>query len=246
LNGRRQIHDRPIDPEGARVSSTRLRSRTGCWAGLALAATVLLTGCNDVPALSPGVAAQVGDDTISMSTVNDVTAAYCGAAESQLQEDQALPQHYLRGQVAGSLALRAAAGQFAAEQGVTADPTYDEAVKQAEQSLADLDAAQRQAIIDVQGASTYVTAVETAAGAALDGSGGDKAQLAAGQKAFQDWLGDRDIRIDPRLGVSIDDGTSQRSDSSLSFALSDTATKADADQPDSTYAGALPDNQRCG
>lgn len=228
------------------MTPTRLRSSVTCWAGLALASTVLLTGCNDVPAFNPGVAAQVGDDTITMSTVDDVAAAYCGAAEQQLQEDQALPQHYLRGQVAGSLALRSAAEQFAAEHGVTADPSYDRAVTQAEQSLADLDAAQRQAIIDVQGASVYVTAVETAVGASLGGGGGDKAKLAAGQQAFQDWLADQDVRIDPLFGVSIDGGTSERADTSLSFALSDTATKADADQPDTEYAGALPENQRCG
>lgn len=214
--------------------------------GIALATSVLLTGCNSVPAFNPGVAAQVGDDTISMSTVDDMTAAYCQAAETQLQEDQALPQHYLRGQVAGSLALRAAADQFAAEQGVTADPSYDAAVKQAEQSLADLSEAQRQAIIQVQGAATYVTAVEKAVGAALGGGGGDKAKQAAGQQAFQHWLADQDIRIDPRFGVSISDGASRLTDTSLSFGLSDTSTKADADQPDTEYAGGLPDNQRCG
>lgn len=215
-------------------------------AGIALAAAVLLTGCDDVPAFNPGVAAQVGDDTISMSTVDDLTATYCEAAETQLQEDQALPQHYLRGQVAGSLALRAAADQFAAEKGVTADPSYDAAVEQAEQSLSGLDAAQRQAIIDVQGAAAYVQAVETAVGAELGTTGGRKAKLAAGQKAFQEWLADQDVRIDPRFGVSISDGTSQRIDTSLSYAVSDTPTKADADQPDTEYAGALPDNQRCG
>jgi peptidyl-prolyl cis-trans isomerase SurA len=224
------------------VSSTRLRSLIG----LALASTVLLTGCNDVTAFNPGVAAQVGDQTIRMSKVDDVTTAYCAAAEKQLQEDQVLPQHYLRGQVAGSLALRAAADQFAAAQGVTADPSYAQAVKQAEQSLADLDPEQRQAIIDVQGAATYVSAVETSVGAALGGGGGAKAEAAAGQKAFQGWLADQDIRIDPRFGVSIADGTSARTDSSLSFATSDIATKADADQPDTDYAGGLPDSQRCG
>ncbi len=215
-------------------------------AALALGATVLLTGCNDVPEFDPGVAAQVGDDTISMQTVNDTTAAYCQAAEKQLQQEQALPQHYLRDQVAGSLALRAAADQFAAEHGVTADPSYDQAVQQAEQSLSDLSESQRQAIIDVQGAATYVAAVEKAVGQSLGGGGGDKATTAAGQQAFQDWLADQDIRIDPRFGVSIDGGTSTPSDTSLSFALSDTSTKANADQPDTEYAGALPDNQRCG
>ena len=214
--------------------------------GIALAATVLLTGCDSVPAFNPGVAAQVGDDSIPMSTVDDTTAAYCEAAETQLQEDQALPLHYLRGQVAGSLALRSAADQFAAEHGVTADASYDAAVEQAEQSLADLGEAQRQAIIEVQGAATYVKAVETAVGASLGGGGDAKAELAAGQEAFQSWLADQDVRLDPRFGVSISEGISSPTDTGLSYPLSDTATTADADQPDTEYAGALPDSQRCG
>ena len=36
------------------------------------------------------------------------------------------------------------------------------------------------------------------------------------------------------------------SDTSISFALGDTATKADADTPDTDYVAALPDTQRCG
>lgn len=226
------------------MTRTRLARRGGL--ALALAATVLLTGCDNVPAFSPGVAAQVGDHTISMSRVDDVSGAYCQAAEKQLQADQALPQHYLRAQVAGSLALRAAAEQFAADHDVTADPSYDQAVKQAEQSLTDLSDSQRQAIIDVQGAATYVQAVETSVGDALGTTGGSKAQLAAGQQAFRDWLDAHDVRIDPVFGVSIEDGTSTPTDTSLSFPVSDTATTANADQPDSAYAGGLPDSQRCG
>jgi hypothetical protein len=238
----RQVIGTPDRTEGVRVTSTRLRG----LAGLAVAATVLLTGCNDVPALNPGVAARVGDDTISMSTVDDVSTSYCEYAEPQLGDGQVLAQHYLRGQVAGSLALRAAADQFAAEHGVTADPSYDDAVQQAEQGLQDLTEAQRQAVIDVQGADAYVRAVERSVGSALGTSGGERAQVAAGQKEFLAWLSDNDVRIDPRFGVSIDSGATGVADTSLSHPVSDTATKANAEQPDTDYAGALPETQRCG
>jgi hypothetical protein len=224
------------------VTSTRLRG----LAGLALAATVLLTGCDGVPAFNPGVAAQVGDDTITMSTVDDVSTSFCEYVEPQLQEGQVLAQRYVRGQVAGSLALRAAADQFAAEHGVSAGPSYDTAVAQAEQNLQDLTDAQRQAVIDVQGATTYVQAIESAVGAQLGTSGGQRAKIAAGQQEFVAWLDDHDIRIDPRFGVSIDTGATVATDTTLSHAVTDTATKADAEQPDPDYAGALPENQRCG
>ena len=35
-------------------------------------------------------------------------------------------------------------------------------------------------------------------------------------------------------------------DTSVSYALGDTATKANADSPDQAYAGSLPDSHRCG
>jgi hypothetical protein len=222
------------------VTVTRLRT----LAGLGLASTLLLTGCGAVPDLNPGVAARVGDDTVSMTRVDDVATSYCGAAEAQLQAGQVLPQHYLRGQVAGALALRAAVDQFAAEQGVTATDDYDQAVSRAKESLVDLPDDQVQALVDVQGAPIYVQAVERAVGEEQGETGG--AAVKAGEKEFLAWLDDQDISLDPRFGISIDEGTTATADTSLSYPLGDTAQQADADEPDTTYAAGLPDNQRCG
>ena len=92
----------------------------------------------------------------------------------------------------------------------------------------------------------YVQAVEKSVGASLGTSGGEKAQVAAGAKAFKKWLDDQDVRLDPRFGVSIADGQVTPVDTSVSYPLGDTAKSADADQPDATYAGGLPETQRCG
>ena len=224
------------------MTSTRLRT----LAALAAASTVLLTGCNAVPGFNPGVAARVADDTVSLQTVDEVSTSYCEYVETQLQEGQVLPQHYLRGQVAGSLALRSAADQFAAEHDVTADPSYAIAAHRAAQSLSDLTDAQLQAVIDVQGAATYVQAVERSVGASMGASGGAKGETAAGEQAFQQWLDDNDVQIDPRFGVTIDSGSTAPADTSVSFPLGVTATKAGADQPDTDYAADLPESQRCG
>lgn len=222
------------------MTPTRVRA----LAGLALAST-LLTGCGSVPAFNPGVAARVDGETVTVDRVDDVAGAYCAAAEKQLQAGQVVAQHYVRGQVAGSLALRVAAEQFAADQGVSPAATYDEALKQAEPSLAGMPADQRQALIDVQGAAIFVQAVEQSVGEAAGQSDPQKA-VAAGKKAFESWLADQDIRLDPRFGVTIDQGRVAPVDTSISFALGDTATSADAEQPDAKYAGGLPDSQRCG
>lgn len=211
---------------------------------LASASIFVLTGCGTVSGFNPGVAARVGDDTVTMSRVDDVTAAYCRAAEAQLQEGQVLPQHYLRGQVAGALALRVAVDQFAAEQGVSAAKDYDQAVAQAREQLGSLPDDQVQALIDVQGVPIYVQAVEKSVGEEQGASG--NAATKAGEQAFLAWLDDHDIDLDPRFGVSIEKGVTAPVDTSLSYGLSDTSTKANADQPDTDYAAALPDSQRCG
>lgn len=228
------------------MTPTRLRG----LAGLVLASTVLLTGCG-VSGFNPGVAARVGDETISLDRVDEVTTSYCAAAEKQLQQGQVLPQHYLRGQVAGALALRAAADRFAAEHGVSPDVEYDQAVQQAEQSLSTLPEDERQAIIDVQGVSVYVGAVEKSVGAELRQEHGrstsdEDAVRRTGHRAFVQWLADQDVQLDPRFGVSIEGGATKPDDTSLSYALGDTARSADAQQPDATYAAGLPDDQRCG
>lgn len=222
------------------------RTRLRALAALGLAATVLLTGCNAVPGFNPGVAARVDDATVSLRTVDDVTASLCEYAEPQLQDGQAIPMRYLRSQVASSLALRLAADEFAAGLDVTAGSAYDDAVAQAEASLAELPDEQVKAVIDVQGASTYVAAIEQAAGAELAPDAGAQAQAAAGQKAFQEWLADNDIAMDPRFGVTIDSGAATPADTSLSFPAGEIAGLADAEQPDADFAAGLPETQRCG
>ena len=227
---------------------TPIRMRS--LAGLALASTVLLTGCDSAPAFSPGVAARVGDETISVNTVDEVTATYCDAAEQQFEEGQVLAQHYLRGQVAGNLTLRSAAEQFADEVGVTADEEYDQAVAAAEESLAGTPDDQIQALVDVQGATTFVGAVEKAAGETIlderGDTGGEKAARAAGQEAFLAWLDDNTVEINPTFSVSIKDGAAVPTDTSISFGLSQVVEQADASEPDTAYAATLPEPQRCG
>jgi peptidyl-prolyl cis-trans isomerase SurA len=223
-------------------------SRVAGLAVVAVASMVVLSGCGSTPDLNPGVAARVGDDTVSVQHVADVAAGYCAAAEPQLQ-DQVLPNHYLNAQVASSIALRSAADQMMAEHDVTVDESYTKAEDAArnDDSLAKLSDSARDALIEVQGAQTYVNAAEISVGKdALGASATADDAQAFGAKVFLAWLADHDVKFDPKYGVAIVDGKSVIEDTSLSYALSDTATKADATTPDTTYAGALPDAQRCG
>ncbi len=215
-------------------------------AGLALASTLLLSGCGAVPAFNPGVAASVGDDSVSVSTVDDTTESFCGAAKDQLQ-GKSVPNGYLRGQVAGALALRSAATQMMEEYDVEVGPSYQAAVDQATSQLGALTADQRDALIEVQGTSLYVGAAETAVGkSVLDGSPSDKEATAAGAKVFTTWIADHDVRIDPRFGISVDTGAVVAEDTAVTYALSDLAVAGNAEQPDTAAAAELPATQRCG
>lgn len=221
---------------------TRLRG----LAGVAVVSAVLLTGCGTQADFNPGVAARVGADAIPTSRVTDLAADYCKAAEPQLQ-GQPVPNHYLNGRVAGALALRSAAEQMLAAHDVAVDASYNQAVSQAETQLATTPAAQRDALIEVQGAELYVEAAELAVGRALSGgtTTGDAAK-ATGAKEFAAWIDGNDVTIDPRYGVELKDGKAVAADTGVSYAVSDVAKKGASDQPDSTYAATLSSAQRCG
>lgn len=226
------------------MTSTRMRS----LAGLALISTVVLTGCGSNPDFNPGVAARVGDDTVSAGTVRDVAADYCSAVESQLQ-GQPLANHFLNGSVASSLALRVAADQTLAEYDVVQDPSYDQAVNQALQSenLLGLDDVQAEALIEVQGSAVYVSAAQLAIGKSLlGGTASDEEAAAAGQEAFLGWLEDNVVMIDPKYGVAIEEGQAVPVDTNLSFPSSEVATGGLALEPDSAAAAMLAEPQRCG
>lgn len=222
------------------------RTRVRSLAGLALVSMFLVTGCDSVPAFNPGVAVRVQDDTVSSDQVHATAAAYCDAT-TKAQPGQAVPNHYINGLAVSSYALRTAADQFMADHDVAIDDSYGQAIDGAQAQLAELSDAQRDAVIQVGAASIYVSAAETAVGRdMLGGSPAAADAQAAGKKEFAAWLDDHDVRIDPRYGVDIDQGIVAAADTSLSFTLGDTAKKADAVKPDATYAGTLPDSQRCG
>lgn len=227
---------------------TRVSPRLRSVAVAVTASAVLLTGCGAVPDLNPGVAVRVDDDTVSTRDLKDLAVDYCSALAAGQQAGGAVPNHFVYGLAASSIGLRSAASQLMAEHDVTADASYDAAIKEATTGQLDsLDEAQRDAVIEVGGASIYVSAAETSVGRELlGGTPSDKDAQAAGQQALVAWMGDHDVLVDPRYGVSIDTGAAVLTDTSVSYAISDTAKAGQAEQPDSAVAATLPASQRCG
>lgn len=222
----------------------------GLAALVAAVSALALSGCG---VGGPGVASEVGDQTVSVSQVDRLTTGYCQALEPQLKSaGQIYPLRYLRGYVVGNLTLRAAAEQFAGDYDVTLPASYQQALKDLQTQLGTLPAAARPLVIEVESAATYVNAVETAVGAQLlegagAGAGSDEAaQQSRGRDAFDVWLGDHPAQINPRYGIAISNADFRVTDTSTSYALSSDAVAADKGEPDQTYAATLPASQRCG
>jgi peptidyl-prolyl cis-trans isomerase SurA len=212
------------------------------------AAAVVLSGCD----IHPGVAAQVGDQSISMNTVDDTADAYCRAIEKQLVgNSQVVPQSYFRGGVAGTLALRSVAEQLATAYGVEPGKVYDKKVSDLQQQVAVLPDDIETAVVTIETGQDYVTAVQEAIGQKIlqaQGTASPSYSQAAdaGTQRFNLWIKQHGVEFDPSLNMSIDNGKLGSADTSLSYAVGSSARSGAADTPDPAYARALPASHRCG
>lgn len=211
-------------------------------------AAILLSGCD----IHPGVAAQVGDESISMNTVDDTADAYCRAIEKQLVgNSQVVPQSYFRGGVAGTLALRSVAEQLAAAYHVEPGKVYDKKVSDLQQQVAVLPDDVQDAVVTVETGQDYVTAIQEAVGEKIlqaqgTASPGYSEAADAGAQRFNLWIKQHGVEFDPSLTMSIANGKLGSADTSLSYALGSDARSGQADSPDPAYARALPESHRCG
>ncbi|MDN4171410.1 hypothetical protein QWY28_00480 [Nocardioides sp. SOB77] len=227
------------------------RPLLGLAAASTLLASGLLSGCGVAgTGFSPGLAASVGDTSITTDRVDAVAASYCDAITPQL-EGQVLPNRYLTSGVAGQLALAAAAEQLAAEHGVEPGDQYAGQVAQLEQAVAQLPEDQQDAVVEVESAGSLVSDLVLGVGRTLaeeqgvaDPTEEQVAQL--GNEALAAWIEDNDVELNPRYGVELRDGQPLDTDTETSVAVGDVATAAMAESPDQEYAAALPDAQRCG
>lgn len=182
---------------------------------------------------TPEVVARVGDEVITEDRLEELTTDFCAYVTSQLPNDRAVPLDVLRSEVVGALAVRAAARQLAAERGISVGGSYEDTVKAADRQLRNLSVAQRRAVIEVQGASSYVLGVESAVSLLLSRTRDltSDPDVADGHAALLAWLGDHEVDIDPRFHVSIAQGA---------------VTQTDAATDDPKAALGLPADERCG
>lgn len=218
-------------------------------AGLAVAATVLLSGCGT----SPGSALRVEDTTVSMRTLDEQVADACEALETQLPEGQVLSLASVRSTVARQALLREAVTQVGQEYDVEATQAYEDVEAQIREESPDVDEDQMDSWVAVNASGAYLQDVLGQVGRQVleeEGEAGDDPEAAVqrGQEILGEWLAEHDVQVDPRFGFAVTDEGLTESDASVSVAVSDLAkaTKADLAGTDQDHAASLPKSQRCG
>lgn len=235
---------------------TSLRLRAPRPLILTLSATLLvaglLGGCSVAGTdFHPGVAATVGEESVSSSEVDRLTVAACDAFGPQLTADnQVLPLRVIKTTVAQNLALSSAVRQLGQDYDVAPGESYETALEAAVPAEADLSEREREAVELVSGTNALVTDVLGQIGAQLGGAGTDAASeeaLALGGEELTGWLERNDVELDPQYGVTVTDTGSEATETSLSFPVSEAARAGAAEaEPDPATTMTLPQTQRCG
>jgi len=223
-------------------------SRAAALSLAGLTALGALAGCG---ALHPGVAVTAGDDTISLSRVDEVTRDVCVVIQSDPRSQGSYAMEAIRRGVVANLAMRLAASQLAERYGVSTGKDYATQVKLYERNLSQVEPDVRANAMEVLTASSYVQAiVEAVGGIELANEGVDDPTSTdltdKGNAVLVAWSEEHGLEIDPRFSLALGDTGIEPSRHDTSYAVSDFATQAAAEQPDETFVNALPPSQRCG
>ena len=219
------------------------------WAAPAVAALLLLTGCDK---LTPGTASVVNGTKITDAEVQDVADAQCVAADEAAKAGGATATAMSRiHQQALYLLIDAEISkQYAEDEGLKPSQGLADAFfSEFETSLAALPEKPRTVLEDLFTDWAESRAVLVQAGSEATGQAPSKdnveQMLNAGLQARAKWMQDADIDTDPRYAPG-KDGLPGGGDSSVSEPGSDFAKDAGAQEADPEWVGKLPDSQKCG
>ena len=234
-------------------STARVRVAAAATGVVALG---LLSGCGltDDGSVRPGVAAEVGDETIGLDDVDDLADDLCDVREEDPStRSQPVSGAELRARALQTLALREIADGLAEEHDVEPSKSFEALEKSAEE------AGTYQAKVTV-GIQYLVDVMQQVGKEEAEPGADEQAQLAAGIEAAQEWTDREGIRTNPVFPeITIGDQAVEfERDDDVSVAVSDFAKAAldnvDAlnareqgePEPVPEYAAGLPESQRCG
>ena len=214
--------------------------------GLALA----LTACG---ASNPGVAVRVGDERIGIDRVDEVTDDLCAAfLADPASQGRSFPLRFFRQSVVQQLAFRAIGDQIAEEYDVGPGAEYQTAVENFRNGLEGTlpEEEDVENVIEAVTSEAYRDGVLLALGRQLMRDAGvaptDEVAAQKGEEFYQAWLTEQGVEIDPRFGMEFRDIDIQAADTQTSYAVSDAARAAQAEEPDPAHTASLPPSQRCG
>lgn len=211
---------------------------------------LLLSGC--AGSASPGVAARIGDETISASRVDTATSHMCTALADQFTgAGTIVPLGVIRQGVVQLLAIGSQAEQIAADYGVSPSTNYERDVAERTRAASVMPEEVRADYIEVMSAQALATDVlEQVGRAKLVAEGFAEPTVdqvtQAGADVFKVWPDSNGLEVDPKYGVELTDGQLVQKDTNLSIAISDEAKAGLAAEPEAGYTNSLPSNQRCG
>jgi hypothetical protein len=198
--------------------------RTTMLALVAAGAALGLTGCTGQ--LTPGVAAEVGDDTITMTQTDDFAAGLCAFTAAN---GQSSPTAEARRSSLNTLIVAQLAHDHADREGVDIDQdVVTETLTSVEGALKELSEPEREDFLEdvryvVEGDSIIQqTVIEQ-----LQASGQEPTQetaQAAQQELLTEWADEAGVEVDPRFGVWEDNHIEPKSGSISVPTERDTAT----------------------
>lgn len=224
-------------------------SRLARLAGLASAVTLTATALGGCGAASPGAAAEVGDETITVDEVDELAADVCALQEAMPDDspNKPAPSSGLtaRDGALQSLVLRSMADQMADQYGgLTVDQDFQDQVDQIRLQFGTVDEDLIDAGLPAYTSIPYFINIMRQIGDTTGNLTDDQA-LVAGIKQAQKWQDDNGVETNPMFGsFNIGDQEIESERDDVAFPVSQAAKDAEANDPE--YAASLPESQRCG
>lgn len=232
----------------SRPGRPRARRRAVRLSALAAGTALLLTACGD--GVAPGVAARVGDDTISAERVDAFAQVLCGIGALPGTES-GTPTRSARYRALEILLANELAADVADLEAVDR-ATVNQIVEQTSAGATELDDDLRAVFDEVaREFALSQTAVielgrEALAEAGQEAPIPDEEAYAEGERLRTTYAATAEVEVDPRFGTVVD-GVLQPGDGSLSVPVTELAQKAGDStlQPDEAVVGQLPASQKC-
>lgn len=222
----------------------------GVTLALACVAAMTLTGCRtDTPEAGFGV--QVGDRSVPLKEVDRTAEAICAASLPDLQEaGRVVPMSAARAQAAALTADRLRAEELADEFGVPAGGEAYFSVRAEASEFGAVPADLTDAFVDAASTAQLLQDVALEVGRrdlARQGEAApsDEAAGTRGMELFLEHVEKSELRFDPRLGVTVEEGVVVPAANGTSVAASQWSLTALGPESETVAAG-LPDNQTCG